>query len=474
MEPSEEQRRRRLLVVDDDPTGSRLLGKHLESELLEVDIAESGARALAKVEACPPDVVILDLNLPGMDGLEVLRRLQAEHPNMAVIVITDHGEIKTAVRAIQLGAFAYLTKQFDYAEVTLVVRQALERKALLVELDLLRSRVTEGDGLVAWMGTSPQVMRVVEQVQLVADSSFTVLIQGETGTGKELVAQALHRESARRMRPLITVDCGAIPHALLESELFGHEKGAFTGAERGRSGHFQLAEGGTLFLDEVANLPLVHQAKLLRVLESRAVQPLGAAVVKPIDVRFVAATNLDLHSRVQSGDFREDLYFRLAQFTIDLPPLRERIVDIPLIARRFREEACIELRRTVLEIAPDAIALLQQHHWSGNVRELRNVIRQAVLQSVHPILDRSQLAALLTRTSNAPLGHSLTAPAAGRSLKEIADTAVQEAERAAICDALRASHGNQSHAARALQIDYKTLHTRLKRYRIEAKLYGPN
>ena len=354
------------------------------------------------------------------------------------------------------------------------MRQALERKTLLAEVERLRGKMTEDDGLAARMGPSPQVRRVVEKVRLVADSSLTVLIHGETGTGKELVAQALHRESARRMRPLIAIDCGAIPDSLLESELFGHEKGAL---HRGRTWEVRSlsARRGRHAVSR-RDCQLASRAPGEAPARPRITRDPTArrGCRQAIDVRFVVATSRDLRSCLQSGAFREDLYFRLAQFTIDLPPLRERPSDIPVLAARFREEACIELRRPVFEIAPAALALLHRHPWPRNVRELRNVIRQAVLQSETPILGRDLIAGLLTSWSDAPAPRSTPAPGAGRSLKQIADAAVHESERAAICDALRAASGNQSHAARALQVDYKTLHIRLKRYGIRPREFGPN
>jgi two-component system, NtrC family, response regulator HydG len=312
---------------------------------------------------------------------------------------------------------------------------------------------------------------VVDAVRTVAPTNFTVLVLGETGTGKELVAQAIHRASERRQQPFIALDCGAIPEALLESELFGHEKGAFTGAERRRAGQFQLAEGGTVFLDEIGNLPIGLQAKLLRVLESRHVQPVGGATATPLDVRFVAASNHDLQERVNAGEFRADLFFRLAQYTIAIPPLRERTGDLAYLAQRFLEEARIELRRPVQEIRPEALDLLVRHRWPGNVRELRNVIRQAVLQTTELAIRRDVVRALVGKpgTAETPVRHA----AAGRSLKAIAEEAALAAERQAICETLRSTRGNKSQAARALSVDYKTLHLKMRKLGIRARDFSP-
>jgi transcriptional regulator with PAS, ATPase and Fis domain len=306
-------------------------------------------------------------------------------------------------------------------------------------------------------------------VKTVAETRFSVLLLGETGTGKELVAAALHRLSERRARPFIALDCGAIPEALLESELFGHEKGAYTGADRRRPGHFHLAEGGTLFLDEIGNLPLGLQAKLLRVLESRQIQAVGANQAKPIDVRFIAATNDDLQARAADGRFRSDLFFRLAQYTITLPPLRERADDVEHLAERFMHEVSVELRRPMQEIAPDALEVLKSHPWPGNVRQLRNVIRQAVLESKALVLESATLRRFLGR--DAAVAGSPVARSPGQSLKDVADQAAREAERVAIREALKAAQGNKSEAARELRTDFKTLHVKMKNLGIRARDY---
>jgi two-component system nitrogen regulation response regulator GlnG len=321
------------------------------------------------------------------------------------------------------------------------------------------------------MGPSRAVRGIVERIQTVAATSFSVLILGATGTGKELVAQAIHRQSERSGKPFIALDCGAIPQALLESELFGHERGAFTGAERRKEGRFGLAEGGTLFLDEVGNLPAGLQAKLLRVLEARQLQPLGATKSTAMDVRFLAATNDDLQARVTQGKFRADLYFRLAQYTISLPPLSERSTDIAHLAQRFLAEVSVELRRPVHRIAPDALTALEGHAWPGNVRELRNVVRQAVLEAKDVVLHRSHVEKFLGAETTSRAG---TVPSvAGRSLREIADAAAREAERQAICETLRSTHGNKSQAAKALRTDYKTLHLKMKNLGIRSRDFSP-
>jgi len=457
---------RKLLVVDDDEISCRLVKAIFAPEGIEVAAAHDGPSGLDRIVSDAPDVVLLDLGLPGLGGMEVLERARGAGSGAPVIVLTAERDVKTAVHAIQAGAFDYLTKPFDRDEVVIAVRRALEATDLRAEVEELRRRV-DGGTLSTQMGPSPEVREIVDQVRLVAASNFTVLIVGETGTGKELIAQAIHRKSDRRTRPFVALDCGAIPDALLESELFGHEKGAFSGADRRKEGRFQLAEGGTFFLDEIGNLSLGLQAKLLRVLESRQVHAVGAEKAKPLDVRFVAATNFDLQARANEGAFRADLYFRIAQYTIRLPPLRSRVADVAYLAQRFLEEASVELRKPVQDVAPEALDLLRGHAWPGNVRELRNVIRQAVL-ATKELSVRSEILRPLLGKATRPASPSV-APVAGRSLKEIADEAARAAERRAITEVLRSTKGNKAEAARLLRTDYKTLHLKMKSLGLRAR-----
>jgi DNA-binding NtrC family response regulator len=462
----------RLLVIDDDPPTRRLVDAIFRAEGFHVFSADDGPSGIAAVLAEKPDVVLLDLQLPGMDGMAVLERLRKEAPMVPVVMLTGSVDVKNAVRAIQLGAVNYLTKPMNRAEVAIVVRRAQETSAMRKELAELRRQaglVVTIETLASQMGPSAAIQRVVEQVNLVAATPFTVVVFGETGTGKELVSQAIHRLSDRRTRPFVALDCGAIPDALLESELFGHEKGAFTGADKRKEGRFRLAEGGTCFLDEIGNLPMALQAKLLRVLESGQLQSVGADRATPMDVRFVAASNLDLQQRVEQGAFRPDLYFRLAQYAIHLPPLRERIEDIPFLMQRFVEEAATDLRHPIESVAPDALAVLTAHEWPGNVRELRNVVRQAVLQTPGLVIRGDTLRAVIGDTRRDTTVAPAMPSATGGSLREIATSAAAVAERQAICGALRASSGNKAAAARALKTDYKTLHLKIKSLRIDAR-----
>ena len=455
-----------LLVIDDDVASCELVQAIFRREGLAVVAAHDGPSGLHLISTQRPDAVLLDFELPGLSGLQVLERLKECPDAPPVVMLTASADVKVAVRATQLGAFDYLTKPIDRDEIILVARRAIETGKLRLEVADLRQRVRQDEAghLVGRMGPSPQVAQVIEQVKVVAKSNFSVLIQGETGTGKELVAQAVHRYSDRRRKAFVALDCGAIPDTLLESELFGHERGAFSGAERRKQGHFQLADGGTCFLDEAGNLPIPLQAKLLRVLESRQLQPLGAEKPMAIDVRFVAATNDDLQARVARREFRSDLYFRLAQYTIVLPPLRDRPADIPFLTHRFIEEVSVELRRPVREVLPAAMDVLRDYQWPGNVRELRNVIRQIVLQLKGHVLRPEDVHPLLS--GGAPAG----GPGRPRtqSLRDVAEAAARTAERNAICSALRAVKGNKSQAAKVLQTDYKTLHLKMRLLEIDA------
>jgi DNA-binding NtrC family response regulator len=457
-----------LLVIDDDAVNCKLVKAIFEQGGLQVVATADGPSGLIRAARERPQVVLLDLKLPHENGLEVLASLKAADPGLPVVVFTAEHDPKTAVRAIKLGAADYVTKPVDGEEIVVVVRRALEARAIRREVEALRRHVGDerANSLVVQMGPGAQVAQVIDQVRTVAASDFTVLVVGETGTGKELVAQAIHQLSPRSGKAFVALDCGAIPEPLLESELFGHEKGAFTGAERRKHGRLRLAEGGTCLLDEAGNLPMMLQAKLLRVLESRQLHPVGADASSPMDVRFIAATNDDLHGRVTQGAFRADLYFRLAQYTICLPPLRSRPDDIPYLAQRFLEEASIELRRPVETIVPDALELLQRHAWPGNVRELRNVIRNAVLQTKELAIRAAAITPLLRSTDAVVADRAIAGPR--QTLKSAATQAARAAERQVICDTLRITKGNKSEAARTLQTDYKTLHLKMKHLGIRA------
>jgi two-component system nitrogen regulation response regulator GlnG len=451
----------RILVVDDERDVRDLLGDILTDAGHEVLGAADGAAALEQVRTGAPAVVFLDLNLPGRDGLAVLSEIKTVNPEVPVIILTANSGVQTAVEAMRRGAYDYLTKPFVNDDLVLTVRRALEREHLRTEVQELKAQVGEAGSLVKQMGTSAHIRKVIQQVNQVAGSTFTVLIQGETGTGKELVARAIHQHSARKDGPFIALDCGAIPETLIESELFGYEKGAFTGADRRKDGHFHLAEGGTLFLDEVVNLPLTTQAKLLRALQERQVWTLGAKAPTRVDVRIIAACNVSLEAEARAGRFRLDLYYRLNEFTIELPPLRQRSEDVVPLARRFLDEAAMELKRPVRGFSPAAESFLVGQSWPGNVRELRNVVRRSALLAAELVeAEHLALPGASPPASPAPLDPG----APSLTLREARDRAVAEAERQAIIGALARTHGNKSEAARALKTDYKTLHIKVKQY----------
>ncbi len=459
-----------LLVVDDDAIERKLLQTLLgKVGGYHVVTAEDGASSIAQAAKVSPQTVILDMNLPDMNGLEILQKLKTSHPLVPIIMLTGVTDLQTAVKAIQQGAHNYLTKPFENDQLMIAVQNAVEKYELLTEMKQLRQKAGNSPALSRILGKSQAVQDLISQIQKVADSQFTVLIQGETGTGKELAARALHEESSRRHNPFVAIDCGAISENLLESELFGHEKGAFSGADRKKEGQLVLANGGTLFLDEVGNLPLGLQSKLLRVLQERQVRPVGANQSQSINVRFIAATNVPLEEEAKAGKFRQDLYYRLAEFTLHLPALKDRREDIPLLAKRFREEACVELKRTVSSISEEASKLLLSHSWPGNIRELRNVIRQSVLTTPDFEIHADQIKNLLksSKSEEAPSLVEMAVPA-GLSLKKIGVSAVEEAEKQAIRNVLRTTQGNKSQAAKILKTDYKTLHVKIKKYGLQA------
>ena len=455
--------RARILVVDDEPSIRTVLKAHLSRDGHEVLVAPGGAEAVGTLSTEPVDLVISDLKMPGMDGMELLAWCAREQPGLPVIVITAHGTIDTAVEALKLGAQDFISKPFDLDE----LRQAVT-KALGVERarrrDWLDDSVFEPDGRFDLVGRTAAMQKVYDLVSKVADSPTTVLITGESGTGKELVAKALHRQSSRRDGPFVTVNCGAIPDTLLESELFGHEKGAFTGAASSKPGKFELAEGGTLFLDEVGELGRDVQVKLLRALQARTVERVGGTRSIQVNVRVVAATNVDLASRVP-GQFREDLYYRLAVVPIHLPPLRERRDDIPLLVRHFLGRFNERLGKNVRDVSPEVAAALSAWHWPGNIRELENTIERGVLLGEGALLGPEAL------PTGAPAAPSTPAVAGlppvepgGIGLKEYVRVHTAKLERDLILKSLEAEGGNVTRTARRLDISRKALQLKMKEY----------
>ncbi|MFQ5803063.1 MAG: sigma-54-dependent transcriptional regulator [Candidatus Methylomirabilales bacterium] len=471
----------KVLIVDDEADMRWLLTGVLREQGFEIITAEDGQAALERVRMDEPSVILLDLKMPRLSGMEALEKIKAIDPLVPVIILTAYGEISSAVQAMRLGAYDYLTKPFRNDDILFTIRRALERQELLAQVEDLQSQVGEGGSRRDLIGRSPEIQKVFRQIHLVARTDYTVILQGETGTGKEIVARAIHQQSPRSGKPFVALDCGAIPETLIESELFGYEKGAFTGANRRKEGHFQFASGGTLLLDEIGNLPLSTQSKLLRVLQERRVQPLGAQKAVDVDVRIIVASNAALDEETKAGRFRQDLYYRINEFTILLPPLRERKEDILHLAKCFLEEAGIDLKKPIRGLSGEAAQLLLDSPWPGNVRELKNVIRQAALLCVD-LVGPEHLVALGGGPAGAPVawaGASVAGPAAGgsfgegQSLREVRERATEEVEREAICATLRQTRGNKSQAAKRLQIDYKTLYSKIKQYGIRAREFLP-
>jgi DNA-binding NtrC family response regulator len=459
----------KVLVVDDDPDIRWVLSKILTNEGFEVVLAEDGEAAVHHFQADAPCAVLLDLRMPVLGGIEALEKIRQLSPEVPVIMLTAYGDIPTAVEAMRRGADDFLTKPFDVEDLLVAVRGALGRAAGRRSGDQAAQAVHEPEGggaLSDLMGMGPHIQRLWQEAQKVARCNFTVVLQGETGTGKEIVARAIHLWSDRARKPFIALDCGAIPETLIESELFGHEKGAFTGAHSRREGHFQLADGGTLFLDEITNLPHVTQAKLLRTLQERCIQPLGGKHPVEVDVRIIVASNVSLEGEMLGGRFRQDLYYRLNEFTITLPPLRDRPEDIPFLARRFLVEACHELDRAEQGFSPDALDLLREYPWPGNARELRNAVRHAVLMGADVITAELLMASVRPGVVRDPLPEEPGARPLDHALRELTSAAAAHVERAAIEEALRVARGNRAEAARLLKINYKTLYTKLKHYGI--------
>ncbi len=456
-----------ILIVDDDKDVCRLLYKLMQRENFHPITVNDGEAALAAVGSVSPDVMLLDMKMPVMEGSEVLARVKEMDQELPVVIITAYGNISGAVEAIKAGAHDYLSKPFDNNEVVRVVHRAVGERQLRRRLKSITTHFVKDGSLRDLMGPSDTVGELISMVNLVAKSNFTVVIQGETGSGKEVIARAIHNASSCSRSPFVPVDCGAIPETLLESELFGYEKGAFTGAERKKAGKIESANGGTLFLDEISNLPLPSQAKLLRVIQEKKVSPVGSNRPVPVDVRLLAASNQDLYSLTQSGAFRCDLFFRLNEFTIKVPPLRERKEDILYLAKRFLDMTNAELNKSAKGFSESAVQALLSFSWPGNVREFRSTIRRAALLA-DDMITENHLDIMKRGAEIFSVGPSKTAHTEWKnlSLKEIVRQYTIAIERKVLSQALKNTAGNKAEAARMLKIDYKTIHTKIKQFGI--------
>lgn len=451
----------RVLIVDDEAGSRQGLSELVRSWGFATDVASDGAEGLEKVRAFQPQVVIADLVMPRMDGLELLSGLSDDIHRLAVVMLTAKGSIGTAVEAMKKGAFDYLTKPVDTRHLKQVLEKAIERSSAFERVERYRRELTETGAFGRMVGVSAPMRKLYELMSQIGPSAASVLVVGESGTGKELVARTLHELSPRGEARFVAVNCAAIPETLLESEIFGHERGAFTGAEGRRQGLFELSNGGTLFLDEVAEMAPATQAKLLRVLEERAFRRLGGAEEIQVDVRVLAATNQDPRRALDEGKLREDLYYRLNVFTLELPPLRERREDIPLLVAAFIHDVNERNQRNVQGVDDAALVALQGYRWPGNLRELRNVVERSVIVARGRRIRRDDLPSFVL--SLPARAASSTASKDGVELP--VGTTVEQAEKNLILKTLEATGQNKTRAAEILGISLKTLHNKLKKYR---------
>lgn len=443
----------KVLIVDDDTSLRRVLEYNLVEEGYDVVTAPEGIEGLRLFRERLPDLVITDLKMPGIDGFELLKTVKDEAPETQVVVITAFGAVETAVEAMKAGAYDYITKPFNRDELKLTVRKALQVKGLVRENRELREELSDRKEFHSIIGSSPEMEQVFQIVRKVADTEATVLVTGESGTGKELVARAIHTGSSRKNKPFVAINCAAIPRDLLESELFGHVRGAFTGAVRDKVGKFQMADGGTIFLDEVGELPLDLQPKLLRALQEKTVEMVGGTSSQKIDVRVVAATNADLEQAISSGDFREDLYYRLCVIPVHLPPLRKRTGDIPLLIRHFVSKH----GANEVSFSHEAMDLLRRHSWPGNVRELENTVERVLIMRNGNVVEADDLPEKI-RSGRSGGDRIINLPDEGYPLEQL--------EKEVVLEALEKNSWNQTNAAKFLRIPRHTLIYRMEKYGI--------
>ncbi len=449
--------RARILVVDDEVNIRNALVKILGGRGYHATAAGNAHEALGLLEQGAYDVVVTDLRLPAMDGISLLKTLKGSHPDIEVIMVTAFGAVETAVEAMKQGAYDYITKPIDHPRLAVLIEKALERRRLAAENAQLRERLAARDRFERVVGTSVGMRRVYEMVEQVAGTTATVLLQGESGTGKELIARAIHHRSDRRERPLVAINCGALPESLLESELFGHERGAFTGATAARRGRIELADGGTLFLDEVSEMSARSQVEFLRVLETHEFRRLGGTQLVRVDVRVIAASNRDLARQVEQGAFREDLYYRLNVVPVTLPPLRERPEDLPLLAAAFLREFAAVHGRPPKQLHDDTLTLISRYSWPGNIRELRNLIERLVITVRDDIILPTHLPPGIREAQGGP-----------RFLSIPLGTPLRQIEREVIARTLQEITQHREQAAKILGISPRALHYKLRRYRLSA------
>ncbi|HAK87739.1 MAG: hypothetical protein A2X55_09460 [Nitrospirae bacterium GWB2_47_37] len=447
----------KILIVDDEEIVRFALSEKLEENGFSVLKAFDGRNAVDVFGREAVDAVLLDLRMPGMNGIETMHELKRLDPDVPIIIVTAYGDIPTAVQAIKLGAYDFIEKPPPISKLIVTLQRATEK--LELERKVKRLDTTFETSLELLMGRSKVMKRVIEQIKQVSWSDMSVMLQGETGTGKSFIANTIHNLSKRAGKEFVRVDIGVIPESLVESELFGHEKGAFTGADRKKKGYFEFAHGGTIFIDELQNMSPIVQTKLLSVVEEKKAYPLGSVKPLDIDARIITATNKDMKESVAENKFREDLFFRLGEFIITLPPLRERSDDIPFLSRKFMIEAETEMNKQIKEMDDNALDYLTRYNWPGNIRELRNVIRRAVLLTEDGVIRNTHIELLIEESDEKKETLSVS------SLFPL-KAAVTDTEKRALRHALRVTNGNKKKAASLLNIDYKTLLSKIKEYGI--------
>ena len=457
-----QMKQKKILLIDDDRDMSWLFSSVISDDGYEIMATARGAEGVLLAEKPEVGLVFLDLKLPDMDGMEVLRKIKKHHSSLPVIMITGYETVESAVEAMKSGAYDYVVKPLPLDRLKIIIRNALQVHRLTSKVEALEKRLQERITTSDIIGNSPPMKRLFDCLRRVGPYDITVLLYGETGSGKEMVAKAIHEESGRRHQPFVPIDCATLPESLVESELFGYEKGAFTGAERTRPGRFEMADGGSVFLDEITNIPRHIQAKLLRIVEKGELTRLGGKELIKVDVRMIYATNIDLKEAVSSGKFREDLYHRINVFPITLSPLRERNGDISLLMRFFLEKYNRQLNKKVKHFSPQVEELFQEYHWPGNVRELENVIKSALLMAGEEVLPEHLSFKIEKRVDKF-------------TEKVLPDTPLRESisslEKTIITKSLKENHLNRRKTAAALRIDYKTLLSKIKEYRLKEKLW---
>ena len=448
-----------VLVVDDEPGMREFLEIMLTKEGYEVSIASNGEEAIEKIGKESFDLAIVDIQMPGINGIEVLRNTREKNYNTTIIMITAFASHESAIEAMKLGAYDYITKPFKIDEIKLVIKKSLDKNVLEKENTRLKKELDTKYGFENFIGSSNSIQQIFSLINRVSELNVNVLISGESGTGKELVARAVHYSGSRKDGPFIPVNCGAIPETLIESEFFGHAKGAFTGATRDKKGLFEEADGGTIFLDEIGDLPIHLQVKLLRVLEEKKVRPLGKTESVSIDVRIISATNKNLEQEIIDNKFREDLFYRLNVIKVAMPPLRERKDDIPMLALHFLHKFATEMDKKITGISNEALEELEKYHYPGNIRELENIIARCVALETNEIIKKDSLPKLNTEGDYIDLTDTLNA-------KDSIDLVLGDVEKQIIENALKSSRGNKSETAKMLGITLRSLRYRLAKHRI--------